>query len=179
MAAGVCTLAQDDGSGKGNHPVTNVSFEDAFIYTVWLSDQTGASYRLLSEAEWEYAARAGSQAMWSFGDDRSRLAEHAWFAENSGERSHPVGEKAPNAFGLYDVNGNVWVWVEDWYDHYSVQASDGSAHAKGRYDRRVMSGGSWHDYPKDLRVAIRYADWLGIKTDLVGFRVARDLPYQP
>ena len=98
--------------GLGSHPVINVSWDDIQPYLRWLSKVTGKPYRLLSEAEWEYAASAGSQTAYSFGDDEKELDRYAWFDENSGGKTHPVGEKLPNAFGLYDMYGNVYEWTD-------------------------------------------------------------------
>ena len=104
----------------------NVSWDDIRLYLIWLSKITGNTYRLLSEAEWEYAARAGSQSIYSFGDDEKELGRYAWFEENSGEKTHPVGEKLPNAFGLHDMHGNVWEWMQDcWNENYNEAPTDG------------------------------------------------------
>lgn len=108
-----CATANDKGWGRGTRLAINVSWDDAKQYVGWLSGQTGKSYRLLSEAEWEYAARANSQTAYSFGDDATRLSEYAWYSENSGSKTHPVGEKQANQFGLHDMHGNVWEWVAD------------------------------------------------------------------
>jgi formylglycine-generating enzyme required for sulfatase activity len=87
----------------------------------WLSEQTGAHYRLLTEAEWEYACRAGSATRYSFGDDEQLLGDYAWFSENAENKTHPVGEKLPNDWRLYDMHGNVWEWVQDWFGDYSKE----------------------------------------------------------
>jgi formylglycine-generating enzyme required for sulfatase activity len=167
--------------GRSNHPVINVSWSDAQSFVAWLNQKTGLTgradrYRLLSEAEWEYAARAGSQAPWSFGDDESRLGRFAWFDENSEARTQPVGGKTANAFSLHDMHGNVWEWVEDtdgW--NYRNAPSDGSARLTSNI-YRVVRGGSWNNSAKELRSAYRYIFTPGSRKINVGFRVARTLP---
>jgi len=106
---------QDQGWGRDRQPAINVSWDDAQVYWVWLSGETGETYRLATEAEWEYACRAGSTGRWSCGDEASRLGDYAWFSKNSGSKTHPVGEKLPNAWHLHDMHGNVWEWCQDWY----------------------------------------------------------------
>jgi formylglycine-generating enzyme required for sulfatase activity len=108
----------DEGWGRGRRPVINVSWHDATAYCKWLSEETGETYRLLTEAEWEYACRAGSDTEYCYGDDPAKLGEYAWYYENAGLKSHPVGEKLPNAWGLYDMHGNVWEWCADEYRSY-------------------------------------------------------------
>jgi formylglycine-generating enzyme required for sulfatase activity len=127
---------------------------------MWLKLMTGKDYRLLSEAEWEYAARAGTQGPWSFDGDERQLEEYAWFKLNSSDKTQPVAKKKPNAFGLYDMHGNVWQWVEDPYHggYYEGVPSDGSVWPEeGRQDLRVIRGGSFGRYPTDLRSARREA----------------------
>ncbi len=173
----------DEGWGRGDRPVINVSWNDitgerGFID--WLNSKVkGAPYRLPSEAEWEYAARAGSSARFSFGDSDAALGDHAWYGSNSGSRTHPVGEKQPNAFGLYDVHGNVWEWVQDcWHGSYNGAPSDGSAWmnaSEGDCSYAVLRGGSWNDSPRYLRSAIRSRDRRENRYNGIGFRVARTL----
>jgi formylglycine-generating enzyme required for sulfatase activity len=177
VSAGACPGAKDDGFGKGSRPVTNVSWDDAKKYASWLSSRTGKTYRLLSEAEWEYAARAGNQARWSFGDSESSLGSYAWYSPNSGGATHPVGSKTANAFGLFDMHGNVWEWVEDCYaESYSAgQPSDGRAFTQGNCSYRVGRGGSWLSDPRYLRSADRDRIDPAIRGNGLGFRVARTL----
>jgi formylglycine-generating enzyme required for sulfatase activity len=159
VAAGACPKASDNGLGLNDddRPVINVSWDEAKQYVTWLSRATGRDYRLLTEAEWEYAARAGNPGRYSFGDDETQLGEHAWFSKNSGAKTHPVGTKKPNAFGLYDMHGNVWQWVEDCYkEGYNDAPTDGSAVTLKDCSTRVLRGGSWVNDPVGLRSASRF-----------------------
>jgi len=167
---------EDQGWGRDRRPVINVSWQDAQGYVQWLSDQTGKAYRLPSEAEWEYACRAAGSGRWCFGDDEQQLGQYAWFGGNSGGRSQPVGEKLANPFGLYDLHGNVWEWVEDCgHDRYSGAPLDGSAWMSGDNSRRVARGGSWVNFPRGLRAAFRDLVAPEIRDFALGFRVARTL----
>ncbi len=131
-----------------NLPVDSVSWEDATEFCRRLSQYEGKTYRLPTEAEWEYACRAGIATRFYFGDGGSQLSHYAWYHENSGNESHPVGKKKPNAFGLYDMLGNVWEWCSDWHTwdegNYSQSpVDDPKGPSTGQY--RVIRGGSWHD----------------------------------
>src|SRR5262249_32428411 len=110
-------------TGDSNRPVEQVSWEDV-QYFIWrlTAKEDGASYRLPTEAEWEYACRDGSTASYCFGDDPSELGEYAWYKENAGGQPHPVGRLKPNAWGLYDMHGNVFEWVQDWYGEYAPES---------------------------------------------------------
>jgi formylglycine-generating enzyme required for sulfatase activity len=164
------------GWGRGRQPVINVSWDEAQRYVAWLSSMTGKSYRLLSEAEWEYAARAGTTTRYSFGDDEAELGQYAWYRENSNNRAHPVGEKMPNAFGVFDMHGNVWEWVEDCYhDAYEGAPVDGATWTTGGCAARVIRGGSWNDDPRNLRSAERDRDLAVDRASGLGFRVGRAL----
>ena len=176
VAAGACPKAEDSGWGRDDRPLTNVSWDEAKIYSAWLAKQTGKPYRLLTEAEWEYAARAGNPGRYSFGDDETQLDEYAWFSKNSDGKTQPVGTKKPNAFGLYDMHGNVWQWVEDCYEEsYSGAPTDGSAVTSTACGRRVLRGGSWSGEPDHLRSSNRNGFITLFRVGNVGFRVGRTL----
>jgi formylglycine-generating enzyme required for sulfatase activity len=148
---------KDEGWGRGKRPVINVNWNDAKAYCDWLSEQTGKKYRLLSEAEWEYACRAGSTGKYCFGDYVNQLGNYGWYDKNSGSQTHPVGEKKANKFGLYDMHGNVWEWCEDvWHENYDGAPVDGSARMAGGNQRlRLLRGGSWGSDDNYLRCADR------------------------
>ncbi len=169
---------EDSGWGRGKRPVINVGFEDAQAYVNWLSKQTGKAYRLPTEAEWEYAARADTQTAFFWGNDENKAQDFAWFSQNSDSKTQPVGGKKPNAFGLYDTAGNVYEWTQDCYhDNYKLAPSDGSAWLEsqnGNCDRRVVRGGSWKYNPLLLRSANRLRDF-NDSLDSLGFRIARAL----
>ena len=162
-----------------SHPVETVSWFDAQKYVARLSKKTSKTYRLLSESEWEYAARAGTNTLYSFGDDPSDLEQYAWFDGNSGGRTHPVGQKQPNGFGLYDMHGNVWEWVADCYNaSYHGAPNNGEAWTSEDCKYRVMRGGSWFLFADRLPSGhrIRVLPWLNKGGSTMGFRVARTLP---
>jgi len=159
------------------HPVVCVSWNDAVAYCKWLSQKTGESYRLPTEAEWEYACRAGTTTMWSFGDDEKELEKYAWYGENSEGKTHPVGEKLPNPWGLHDMHGNVWEWCEDdWVDSYEKTPRDGTAHQDKSSSRKVLRGGSWNSYSHRTRSS--YRDWNDPSDRSIawGFRLLRTYP---
>ena len=162
---------------KGDrNPVEMVSWDAAKDLVRKLSAKTGKTYRLLSEAEWEYAARAGTQSKYHCGNGDGCLSGVAWYTSNSGSRTHPVGSKGGNAFGLHDMHGNVWEWVEDcWNGDYSGAPTDGSARTSGDCSRRVLRGGSWSIGPGNLRAANRSRINTGLRYYVFGFRVARTL----
>ena len=177
--AGGCDREPDDeGWGRGARPVINVSWEDAQQYVAWLSGETGETYRLPSEAEWEYAARAGTTTPYFWGDEigQNRANCHGCGSEWDSRQTAPVGSFAPNDFGLNDMSGNVWEWVEDsWHDSYDGAPPDGSAWVVGNESARVLRGGSWVSEPGILRSANR--DWFepDLRLNYLGFRVARTL----
>jgi formylglycine-generating enzyme required for sulfatase activity len=177
VAAGACTKVPDNGWGRGDRPVVMVSWEEAKGYVAWLKRMTGKDYRLLSEAEWEYSARAGNQGRWSFGDDEAQLGDYGWFFENSKGNPQPVAKKKPNAFGLYDMHGNVWQWVDDpYHENYEGALSDGSVWGSGGdASRRVIRGGSWAYIPVGLRSAYRRTGPTDKRDFNLGFRVGRTL----
>ena len=154
------------------NPVECVSWDDAQEFCQKLSEKTGRKYRLSSEAEWEYACRAGTQTRYYFGDDEKQLGEYAWYSENSRTKTHPVGQKKPNNWGLFDMSGNVWEWCEDgWHNNYQNAPTDGSSwndnHSQTKL--RVLRGGSWDGDPWNCRSASRF-DYGG-RFDSFGFRV--------
>ncbi|WP_339931295.1 formylglycine-generating enzyme family protein [uncultured Brevundimonas sp.] len=170
---------------SGDHPVTCVSWHDAQAYVAWLNHKTGFTnradrYRLLSEAEWEYAVRAGTDTDYSFGDDDSQLVDHGWYSRDRFRpygSTHPVGRKLPNAFALHDMHGNVWELVEDCYsDSYEDAPTDGSALTRDDCPDRVVRGGAWDSDPNSLRSAQRSYGWPNTRLNSTGLRVARTLP---
>ena len=159
--------------GDSQRPVETVSWEEAVEFCRRLSQQEGKTYRLPTEAQWEYACRAGSTAKWHFGDEESRLGDHAWYDSNSDSTAHPVGQKKANAWGLYDMHGNVYEWCADWYDfaYYGESPSKNpTGPASALY--RVHRGGSWLHDAKQCRSAYRFWSVPAIRDDRVGFRVA-------
>lgn len=159
-----------------NNPVDCVSWENAVEFCEKLSNlpeekKAGRVYRLPTEAEWEYACRAGSKTAYSFGESTESLGDYAWFYDNSEIETHPVGEKKPNAWGLYDMHGNVWEWCSDWYGKYPKGAvSDPVGPREGSF--RVFRGGSWSFEAASCRSALR--NWFdpSFRFDDGGFRVA-------
>ena len=180
---GPCRSVPDEGWGRGDRPVVNVSFDDVQTYLGWLSRATGGPFRLPSEAEWEYAARAGTETRYSWGDDigTNRANCDGCGSQWDDRETAPVGSFDPNPFGLYDMHGNVWEWVQDcWNDSYRGAPSDGSPWLRGSCDRRVARGGSWGAFPGSVRAAVRSGGSTGYRIDFVGFRVARSLtPAEP
>jgi formylglycine-generating enzyme required for sulfatase activity len=154
-----------------------VTWQDAQQYVKWLSRMTGKRYRLLSEAEWEYVARAGTTTHFSFGNDDAVLGDYGWFSANAEDGPHVVGSRSPNPWGVYDIHGNVAEWVEDcFHDTYQGAPSDQTPWLTGsNCSRRVIRGGSWRYAAKILRSASR--DWLQIdkSQDDLGIRIAREL----
>jgi formylglycine-generating enzyme required for sulfatase activity len=171
------------------HPVVGVTWGDARQYVAWLSERTGRRYRLPSEAEWEYACRAGTRTAFSFGDaiDTSLANYDGNFTWNGGARGEyrrgttPVTRFAPNPWGLHDMHGNVWEWVQDvMHDSYEGAPLDGSAwETGGERARRILRGGSWLYNPRYLRSALRNGFSAVMANDIVGFRVVRELPEDP
>ena len=182
VRAGGCEHEPDDeGWGRGDRPVINVNWTDARMYLRWLSQHTGQRYRLLSEAEWEYVARAGSrtarywgesplgQCLYANGDEHPLCADEYEFTA-------PVGVLSPNAFGLHDVSGNVAEWTQDcWDEDYSDAPSDGSAREVAGCTNRVVRGGSWTKDVSELRSAAREWNHAAFRFHGFGFRVAREL----
>ena len=158
------------------HPVERVSWEDAQKFITKLNalsaEQSGGrKYRLPTEAEWEYACRAGTKTAYSFGDDPSALGKFGWFGDNSGSKTYPVGEKQPNPWGLYDMHGGVWEWCEDRYGDYPASAAfDPTGPSGGSF--RVYRGGCWYSQAAYCRSAYRYWRYPSDRYDILGFRVA-------
>jgi len=177
VAANACPKAVDSW-GRGKMPVVDVSWDGARRYVTWLSQVTGKHYRLPTEAEWEYAARAGTSTRYPWGHEVG--VGHAncngcgsdWILQTA-----PVGSFPPNAYGLFDMQGNVWEWVEDiWHDSFDGAPSDGSAWLdRGDPTFRVIRGSSWHNEPELTRSAIRFERHRKVQFDTLGFRVARTL----
>jgi len=162
-------FTQDD-----EHPVVCVSWNDAKAYVKWLSEQTGKDYRLLAEAQWEYACRAGSTGKYSFGDDANQLGSYGWYDKNSDSKTHPVGEKQPNKFGLYDMHGNVWEWLEDkWHSNYEGAPSDGSAWISGDSNTHLLRGGSCSYDDHSLRCPNRNGGGATSWINFGGLRISR------
>ncbi len=175
-------LPDDSGWGRGNRPVINVSWDEAREYAVWLTKKTGEKYRLPTEAEWEYAARAGETTSYSCGENPSCLEDIAWYGKNSWGQPHPVGEKEPNKWGLFDMAGNVWEWVEDdWHDNYKDAPDNGSAWIDNpiRGSDRVMRGGCWINPAQRCQSAYRRYDAPGYRSHVVGFRLSRSVSPGP
>ena len=159
-------------------PVERVSWNDVQGFIEELNSQEKVTtYRLPTEAEWEYAARAGTTTAYSFGNAVNRLGLYAWYNDNASDKSHPVGGKRPNGFGLYDVHGNVYEWVKDcWNAGYTGAPTDGSAWLTGDCSHRVIRSGSWYDSPRNLRSAERSWDTTDEnRTVNQGFRLARSV----
>jgi len=156
-----------------NCPVENVSWDDAQEFIRKLNQVKGTDkYRLPTVAEWEYACRAGSTTRYYFGDDEAELGEYAWYHNNSDGKTHPVGQKKPNAWGLYDMHGNVWEWCQDWYGEYSGSVTDPKGPISGEY--RVLRGGSWIHGERGMRSAYRLRLRPDGRFSFIGFRLARD-----
>ena len=170
-------IPDDEGWGRGNRPVINVNWDDAWSYVSWLSQRTGKIYRLLSESEWEYVARAGTETAYSWGDSigvNRANCEGCGGAWDGGMQTAPVGSFEVNPWGVHDMHGNVWEWVRDcWNDSYESAPTDGSARRSGNRSLRATRGGSWASLPRGLRSANRYGFFtIGRYRDL-GFRIAR------
>ena len=170
--------ADDEGLGRGRRPVINVLWEDAVAYTRWLSGQTGERYRLPSEAEWEYAVRAGTETAYSWGNEigSNRANCDGCGRQWDGVQTAPVGSFSPNGWGLHDLHGNVLEWVQDcWNGSYQGAPTNGSAWESGDCSLRVLRGGSWIFRPRYLRSASRLRGTTANRIDLIGFRVARTI----
>ena len=155
------------------HPVEQVSWKNAVKFCQILSQKTGKNYRLSNEAEWEYACRAGTRNKYYFGDDKKQLGNYAWYSYNANEQTHPVGEKYPNQFGLYDMHGNVWEWCSDrWHENYDGAPIDGSSWDSGGTEMRVVRGGCWSNDDWDCHSGTRNNSHVNTHKSFCGFRVA-------
>ena len=156
------------------NPVDSLTWDEAAEFCKKLSEKTGKTVRLPTEAEWEYACRAGTRTRFSFGDSESALGDYAWWESNSGGKTNPVGQKKPNPWGLYDMNGNVWEWCADWFGGYSSGASTDPQGA-GSGERRVLRGGAWCNGQTgtgNFRCASRANDAPSHRSHAYGFRCA-------
>ena len=156
-------------------PVEQVSWGDAQEFITKLNQMEKTDkYRLPTEAEWEYACRAGSTTRFCFGNDEAGLGEYGWYRDNFRGKTHPVGKKKPNAWGLYDMHGNVWEWCQDWYGEYPAgSVSDPTGPHSGTY--RVLRGGSWYEDARSARSALLDSGDPDNRDNDTGFRVARAL----
>jgi formylglycine-generating enzyme required for sulfatase activity len=157
-----------------NYPATNLSWEDAVEYCRRLSELEGRTYRLPTEAEWEYACRGVTKTRYSFGDDAGDLSKYGWFEDNASDKgesyAHEVKQKLANPYGLYDIHGNVWEWCSDWYGDYSVGAlTDPLGAAGGSY--RVSRGGCWDFQASSCRAALRGGSEPSYRDSYLGFRL--------
>jgi hypothetical protein len=159
------------------NPVEMVSWNEAQEFCKKLSQLTGKKYRLPTEAEWEYACRAGTQTRFYFGDDAAKLGDYGWYDQNSGSKTHAVGEKKPNDWGLYDMSGNVWEWCEDpYHDSYAnkpenIKNNGNTAWPSSDISLRVLRGGSWDGDSRVCRSAVRVRGDADIPYFNVGFRL--------
>ena len=174
VSAGECNMPAEKLAAGDDMPMTHVSWYDVQYYVKWLSKQSNKTYQLLSEAQWEYAARAGNNSAYSFGAEKSRLDGYAWYKGNSDNRVHAVGEKLPNSYGLYDIHGNVKEWTADCWNHSYINAPAGdSIWNEGVCEMRVRRGGAWNDEAENLRSASRTFLVVNSGDETTGFRLAR------
>jgi len=148
----------DRGWGRGDRPVMNVSWHDVTAFCEWMTIQSGKTYRLPTEAEWEYAARGGNKSKGYRYSGSNTISSVGWYDDNSGGKPHPVAQKQPNELGLYDMSGNVWEWCSDWYGEESYSSSpQNNPQGPNSGKERVLRGGGWNSYVDDCRVALRYS----------------------
>jgi formylglycine-generating enzyme required for sulfatase activity len=154
-----------------DRPIENVSWDDAQAFMQKLNEREGVDhYRLPTEAQWEYACRAGSSTRYHFGDDTARLSEYAWYDENSDNPpTHPVGHKQPNTWGLYDMHGDVWEWVQDWYGGYTAEPVTDPIGPTTSFSR-IIRGGSWYGSAQHARSASRLRTSPSDRSAFIGFR---------
>ena len=159
------------------NPVNNVSWDNAVEFCNTLSrlpeeEEASRVYRLPTEAEWEYACRVGTTTAYSFGEDESQFGDYGWIGDNAGRKPHPVGQKLPNPWGLYDMHGNVFEWCSDWYRAFSPSGSVTDPAGPSSGPIRVPCGGSWFRIAEHCRSAFRSGVFSGLSNRDRGFRVA-------
>lgn len=183
-----------EGMGKsGGYPANSMSQRTALMYCRWLYKKTGVFYRLPTEAEWEYACRAGSNSTYYFGNNPAELDKYAWYEKNSGDKYHKTGQKLPNAFGLYDMLGNLLEWTLDHYEanrYTAIESNDPMLPANSLQYPKALRGGGFTDNANDLRVSKRFhsvpawnvrdpqipkSRWWLTEARAVGFRIIRPL----
>ena len=156
-----------------SNPVENISWEECQLFIKKLNDLTGATFRLPTEAEWEYAARGGKDTKKLIYPGSATPEEHIWYKGNSLGASHPVGLKKPNELGLYDMGGNVWEWCQDWYGKYDSKSQiNPQGPSESSANRRVIRGGSWAYEDNNCRVTVRNGQVMTNKKIDIGFRLA-------
>ncbi|MCU0450279.1 MAG: formylglycine-generating enzyme family protein [Bernardetiaceae bacterium] len=161
---------------QDHFPIVNVSWKDAQAYCDWLAQKTGQKFRLPTEAEWEFAARGGKKTQKYHFAGSNTIEEVAWFDKNSNKQAHGVGSKKPNELGLYDMTGNVWEWVADWFgEDYYANSPERDPQGPRTGAMRVMRSGSYVNYPGDNRIAIRISNMPDDTGPFFGFRVAKGL----
>lgn len=178
VADGGCVNVKDEGWGRGKRPVINVNWGEAQAYAHWLTRKTGQHYRLLTEAEWEYVARAGITSRYYWGDDvgHNNANCKGCGSQWDSKQTAPVGSFPPNPFGLHDMLGNVWEWVQDCaHENYSDAPTDGSVWGE-TCKFRTLRGGAWSAVPKAIRTAHRGGLGADNRYSFIGFRLARMLP---
>jgi len=157
-------------------PVRRVTWLDAVAYCKWMSEREGQTVRLPTEAEWEYACRAGSNGVYTFGNDETILGEYAWYGKNSDRVTHNVGEKKPNSWGLYDMHGNVWEWCLDRYaENYAITPRDGTHYLVHSDKGMSLRGGSWSAEAENCRSARRINLGANSRNYFCGFRVVVEI----
>ncbi|NUQ62837.1 MAG: SUMF1/EgtB/PvdO family nonheme iron enzyme [Pirellulales bacterium] len=163
-----------------DHPVVNVHWNDVTAFCAWLSEKEGEKSCLPSEAQWEYACRVGTTTRFYSGDDEGALKEHAWFVSNAESKTHPVGQKSPNAWSLYDMHGNVWEWCQDWWsaDYYGASPLEDPTGPEGG-EHQVLRGGGWSGVAPFCRAACRHGSGPGFRVYDLGFRLARTVSFPP
>jgi formylglycine-generating enzyme len=177
-AAAMMTNPSKEPSCGETCPVENVSWNDAQEFIRKLNQRTGKAYRLPAEAEWEYAARSGGKSeKWAGTSSDTELGDYAWYYNNSEYHSHPVGQKKPNGLGLYDMTGNVWEWMSDWYeDGYYAESPKDEPHGAATGRTRSLRGGYWGDLPKFVRLSRRIGLAPAARAPGSGLRLAISAP---